>query len=175
MRSRYKHLEGRIHFVTSTIVDWIPLFTSDKYYAIIINAIKHYQAEKDLKIYAYVFLDNHFHLVLSCEDLTNMMRSLKRFTATRIIKQIKEDRKSDILEKLKKEKKGYKINSTYQVWQEGFHPKQIISEVMFFQKIEYIHQNPVRKGLVEEVTDWKYSSARYYYLEEEGLIKIERL
>ncbi len=175
MRSRYKHLDDRVHFVTSTIVDWIPVFTSKKYFTILIDTVKHLQKEKGIKVYAYVILDNHFHFILSCDDLSNTMRSLKRFTANKIIQELKDENKTDILEKFRKQKRTYKANSTYQVWQEGFHPKLISTEDMLAQKIDYIHQNPIRKGLVKKITDWEYSSARYYYLDEEGLIKIESI
>ena len=175
MKSRYKAFEeGAICFVTSSIVDWIPVFKSDKYYEILIEALSHRQKSGQMKLYAYVLMDNHFHLILSVEKISKFMKEFKSFTARGIIDLLKENREIDKLEQLKAKKKSHKKDSEYQVWQEGFHPQQITSEEMYTQKIEYIHQNPVRSGLVDNPEDWKYSSASNYSTGE-GLLKIDPL
>jgi len=70
--------------------------------------------------------------------------------------------------------KPRETKSSYQVWEEGFHPKLIQSEAMMFEKINYIHQNPVKKGYIEEAEHWRYSSAKDY-MGIEDLLKVERL
>jgi REP element-mobilizing transposase RayT len=72
-------------------------------------------------------------------------------------------------------KKDYKYYSKYQVWQEGFKPKAIISDDMFRQKSDYIHFNPVKKGLVNEIEEYELSSARDYYSRKKGRITIDDL
>ena len=63
---------------------------------------------------------------------------------------------------------GHACNSSeYQVWQEGSHPEAIYSDDFARQKIEYIHNNPVKAGLVSKAEDWPYSSARAYLLGEQ--------
>jgi REP element-mobilizing transposase RayT len=57
-------------------------------------------------------------------------------------------------------------DSKYQVWQDGSHPEAIYSDDFARQKIEYIHNNPVKAGLVSKAEDWSYSSARAYLLGE---------
>ncbi len=59
-------------------------------------------------------------------------------------------------------KKLIKNDRAYQLWQEGVHPELIQSEEMMWQKIEYIHQNPVKRGYVGEASHWRYPSARDY-------------
>jgi len=56
----------------------------------------------------------------------------------------------------------YKTDRTFQVWDEGTQPKQILTDDMMWQKINYIHDNPVRRGYVDHPEDWRYSSARDY-------------
>jgi hypothetical protein len=56
----------------------------------------------------------------------------------------------------------HKIDQEYQLWQEGSHPEQITSDEMMLQKLEYSHNNPIRRGYVDEATHWRYSSARNY-------------
>jgi hypothetical protein len=67
-----------------------------------------------------------------------------------------------LLEKLHNAKEEHKTKSMYQVWQEGSHPQEIYGEKMLIQKIENIHNNPVRRGYVDEARYWRYSSARNY-------------
>ena len=59
--------------------------------------------------------------------------------------------------------KKSKVQSEHQLWQERFHPKLVISEKEFHQKLDYIHRNPISNGLVEEPNKWKYSSYNNYY------------
>ncbi|HEY5535562.1 MAG TPA: transposase [Ignavibacteria bacterium] len=174
MRTRYKILIGdTYYFITSTIVNWIPIFTNEKYYDILINAIKFYQNKKNIEIVAYVFLPEHFHMIAKSKELIKTIQLIKMFSAKEIVKQLKVDNKSQILSLLKQNKKEYKRNSDYQVWQEGFIPKEIMNDEMLNQKIEYIHYNPVKKGLVNEPFEWKYSSAYTYEKNEEGIIKLD--
>jgi len=174
MRSRYKVIDKEgIYFVTSSTLDWIPIFNEENYIEILIEAFKFYQKTKKLKVYSYVILDNHFHLIVSAPDLSNVMRSLKRYTASKIIAELKQQAKTEILDKLHNNKKGYKLQSSYQLWQEGFHPQLISNLIIMRQKIDYIHNNPVRRKLVDDCCDWKYSSAADYYEKGKGLIEIE--
>jgi hypothetical protein len=63
----------------------------------------------------------------------------------------------------------------YKVWQEGFHPIGIDTAKFFQEKLEYLHNNPVRKGFVEEPEQWRYSSARNYLLDDHSIITVECL
>jgi REP element-mobilizing transposase RayT len=176
MRSRYKVTENNgIYFVTSTVVEWIPVFTSKIYFEIIIDSLKFCRTNKGLKLYAFVIVDNHFHLIVSGERLAEIMRSLKGFTSRQIIEQLKRDNKKWLLNQLAYYKKRHKTESTFQVWQEGFHPELILSEEMLVQKIEYIHFNPVKRGYVNLPEQWRYSSARNFILEDQSIIEIDLL
>ena len=76
-----------------------------------------------------------------------------------------------ILDQLAFYKKAHKGERAYQFWQEGVHPEIIQGEDMMRQKIDYIHQNPVKRGYVDQATHWRYSSARNYE-NDVGLIDI---
>jgi REP element-mobilizing transposase RayT len=67
-----------------------------------------------------------------------------------------------LLKQIKRAKLKHKNQSKYQVWQEGFRAKQITTDNMMVQKIEYIHNNPVKRGYVDVPEHWRYSSARNY-------------
>ena len=79
---------------------------------------------------------------------------------------------TQVLRQLSFHKKAHKNDREHQVWEEGSHPQQIISEDMMLQKIQYIHQNPVKRGYVDEAVHWRYSSARNY-AGDDGLLDID--
>jgi putative transposase len=174
MRDRYKITErDGIYFITSTIVQWMPVFTTGKYFGIVLDSLKFCRDNKDLKLYAYVILDSHFHLIASAPQLSKAIMALKKFTARNIVDQLKRDNKEWLLSQLAFFKKSYKNRSDYQVWQECLHPVLLSSAEMFNQKIEYIHHNPVKRGLVELPEHWLYSSARNYILNDHSLIDVD--
>ncbi len=173
-RSRYKIYEPtQPHFMTCTILHWIPIFTRTQTTDIIFNSLKHLQKTDNLKIYAYVILENHLHLIASSDDIGKSMTNFKKFTAREIIDLLKKSNVKTILEQLSFYKKAHKKNTTYQLWQEGIAPKLIQSDKMMIDRINYIHNNPVKRGYIEDATFWRYSSARDYD-GVEGLIDVER-
>ncbi len=174
-RSRYKIYEPtHPHFITCTILHWIPIFTNKDSVEIIIDSLKHLQQSDNLTIYAYVILENHLHLVASSDDIAKTVKKFKSYTAKEILKLLQKNGVKTILEQLAFYKKAHKTHTEYQVWQEGFAPKLIQSEKMVIEKIEYIHNNPVKRGYVDECEHWRYSSARDYE-GISGLIEIERV
>jgi len=87
------------------------------------------------------------------------MADLKKFTARRLIEQLKTERRDWLLEVLSKSRHPHKYTNTYQVWQEGFHPQALYSDETIRQKLKYIQNNPVRAGFVAAPEHWRYSSA----------------
>jgi putative transposase len=164
MRSRYKisELESP-HFLTCTIVNWLPVFTRTRYIEIITSSLAFCREQKGLRLHAYVILDNHLHLIASSNNLSHVMRDFKRHTAKEILAVAQEENKLWLLKQFQFLKGAYKTNSQHQVWQEGFPPQAIATEEMLIQKLEYVHYNPVKIGLVDRPEDWRYSSARNYY------------
>lgn len=128
-----------------------------------IDNLKFYRREQRLKIHYYVIMDNHLHLITSSKNnISKIIKNLKSYSAKEIIKNLRIDKRKWVLNLLKFYKKKSKKVSEYQVWQEGSHPQIISSYKMLNQKINYIHFNPVKRGLVSEPEHWIYSSARNY-------------
>jgi len=81
-RTRYKIYEPTYpHFVTCTILHWLPIFTRKQSVQIIIDCITFLQEKENLKLYAYVILENHLHMIVSSDDLHKTMQSFKQYTA----------------------------------------------------------------------------------------------
>jgi putative transposase len=173
-RSRYTITQpDQPHFVTLTVLHWIPVFTRPATVDIILDSLRHLMTE-GLQVYAYVILENHLHLVVQSPQLDKDMARLKAFTAKQLIRYLDEHNVKTILEQLAFYKKAHKTDRAYQFWQEGVHPELIQNEAMMRQKVEYIHHNPVKRGYVDKAEHWRYSSARNY-LGQPGLLEVCRL
>ncbi len=172
-RSRYKFTNPTLpHFMTCTVLHWIPVFTRPSTVEILLNTLKFLMAD-GIKLYAYVILENHLHLLAQSQQLDRDIARFKSYTAKNLINYLVENKVKVLLEQLAFYKKAHKSDRTYQFWQEGVHPEWIQNEEMMRQKIEYIHQNPVERGYVDLAEHWRYSSARNYQ-GMKGLLKIYR-
>ncbi len=162
-KSRYKIIEKHApHFLTMTIVNWIPLFASPTLASILLDSLHFLQEHERLIVYAYVILENHLHLIAQAADLAKEVASFKSYTAGAMIDYLQLHKATRVLKQLEQHKLAHKRDRTHQVWQEGSHPQAIQGVVMMRQKVEYIHNNPVKRGYVDEPIHWRYSSARDY-------------
>jgi REP element-mobilizing transposase RayT len=153
-------------------VGWLPVFTRARYLDIITTSLSFCRQQKELRLHAYVILDNHLHLVVSADNLSQVIRDFKRHTAREILGVAQQENKLWLLKQFEFFKSAHKINSQHQVWQEGFHPQAITTEDMLRQKLDYVHYNPVRLGLIDRPEDWRYSSARNYF-GQDGVLEID--
>ena len=175
MRSRYRiHQPDHAHFVTGTIVAWLPVFTTAARCDILVQALDYCRAHKGLKIHAWVILDNHFHAILSGPDLAQVLADLKRHTARRLIEQLEREGCAWLLHQLQHFRLRHKIESRHQVWQEGSHPQAMMSDAIMEQKLEYLHNNPVKRGLVASPEHWRYSSAHEWLPGTLPLLRVDR-
>jgi len=174
-RSRYKVYEPtHPHFITCTVLHWIPLFTRIESVEIILESFRHLQKYDNFKLFAYVILENHLHMIASSDDISQSIKKFKSYTAKALLELLQTNRVQTILDQLAFYKKAHKTETTYQIWQEGSAFKLIQSEAMMRERIDYIHNNPLKRGYVDEATHWRYSSARNYE-GKEGLIDVERI
>ena len=97
---------------------------------------------------------------------SDVIRDFKKFTAKQIIEAIEnsnESRKEWLLKKFAFAGARNSNNKTYQFWQQDYHAIELSYDKMWRQRTDYIHNNPVRAGIVEHAEDYLYSSARFYY------------
>ena len=162
-RTRYKIYETEYpYFMTCTVVGWLPLFTHPDRFRIIYDSWAWFHDRQRLRVLAYVILENHLHFVASGPELSKDVGIFKSYTARQIIDALQRRGTKTLLHQLKREKAAHKTDREYQVWQEGSHPQQISSDEMMWQKIEYIHNNPVSRGYVDDPLYWTHSSATNY-------------
>ena len=163
------------HFITATVVDWIDVFTRQQYKDYIIDSLEYSIKNKRMIVFAYVIMSNHIQMIIQVKDnnLSDIIRDFKKFTAKTILEEIKtsnESRREWMLERFRKATQTHSRNKNYQFWQYGNHPKEVFTEKFLWSKIDYIHLNPVRAGIVEKPDDYIYSSASNY-IRGEGVLK----
>jgi len=162
-RSRYKIFDTQYpHFLTCTIVGWLPVFTRPETVQIIFDSWQFLQEHGRLQIHGYVILENHLHLIASGIELAKEIGDFKSYSARQILDYLEAKKATTLLDQLKWHKAKHKTDRTYQLWQEGSHPQEISTEEIMWQKLEYMHNNPVKRGYVDEPTHWRWSSARNY-------------
>jgi REP element-mobilizing transposase RayT len=168
------------YFLTLQVIDWVDVFTRKDYRDIVLESLTYCREQKELDVYAYVIMSNHVHLLVRArqENLSDVLRDFKKFTASQILKQIAEgdaeSRRDWMLKRFEFAAQCHVRNSTHQFWTHENHAIEITSTKFLFQKMNYIHENPVRAGWVEEPQDYLYSSARDYS-GKRGLIPIDVL
>jgi putative transposase len=163
-----------IYYITCTVHQWVDIFTRKIYVDILIDSLKHCQMHKGLEIYAWVIMSNHCHLIISSKknNLSDIIRDFKKFTAKQIVSCIEnnlyESRRDWLLWLLKKDGHIW-------FWQEGYHAKEILKKEFYLNKMDYIHLNPVRTGLVEKEEDYNWSSCADSYGVRKGLLELSDL
>jgi REP element-mobilizing transposase RayT len=153
------------YFITLTVIGWTNLFDREDYKSIIIRNLIYCQQKEGLEIFAYVIMSNHMHLVCRRigKDLNELIGRFKSFTAKEFINEIecnpKESRKYWLLNVFKHYASLSKQFRNYRIWNYDNHPVLISNTAMLNQKVNYVHDNPLRAGIVIEGTFYKYSSA----------------
>ncbi|NLT49406.1 MAG: hypothetical protein GXX85_00640 [Ignavibacteria bacterium] len=159
------------YFVTTTFNSWLHLLMDERFYKIIIESLKFCIEKYKCSLIAYVLMPNHIHLILFYNDkpeVSGFMRDFKKYTSVKIRQLLQCEEQNGIVEKLKYEKAGQK----YKVWQDRFDAVIIRHKNVLITKMKYIHNNPVKNGLVEKAEDWNYSSAGFYVTEKEMYIPV---
>ena len=160
--------------MTSTTVNWLPVFTTAACCDVIVKSLSYCRAQKGLKIYAWVILENHFHALVAGPNLAATLAALKKFTAREVLAQLKTEGREWLLNQLEYFRASHKTSSQHQVWQEGVHPQAMVSDEIMLQKMEYVHNNPVKRGLVAAPEHWRYSSAHEWLSGAEPVLRVDQ-
>ena len=164
---RLKNITGPgLVFVTTTAIDWHPVFKPPHIARAIAQQIAETASFLDISIVGYVVMPSHVHLLLGFPEvslLSKAVQSFKSITSRRL-------RGMD----LSPSEKQIMQSGSFRLWKRRFDDVIITSRMQFKRKLQYIHNNLVKAGLVEEATEWEFSSARSWLMGEVGLIKIDK-
>jgi REP-associated tyrosine transposase len=148
-------------YITIVTKDRLPVFQTAKLKHALCSAIAEARQTAGFLLFAYVLMPDHMHLLTSRPSTTSeVLRVLKGVTARRIIDYLKANNHSSSLAKLQHAQR--ERNYRYSLWQTEKNVLPVFSEEMFMQKVHYIHQNPVRAGLVQHAEEYSWSSVRVW-------------
>ena len=145
------------HFFTATILGWKPLLTEDRYKDIITGSLDFLVRNKRTAVYGFVIMPNHMHLIWHIVDghrRQDVQRDFLKYTAQRI---------KGVMGG--KDLESFRVNAAdrqYQIWERNPLSVELFSEKVLVQKLQYVHWNPVKAGLVEWPWQYRYSSALFY-------------
>jgi len=168
---KFKNPEG-LYFATLTVKHWVDVFTRREYKDIVVESLDFCQKNKGLEIFAWVLMSNHLHLIIRPQEgyfLEDILQDFKKFTSKNIIKAIEENPQESRKEWLLR---CFKIEKGNRFWQEGNHPIELWTNAVIREKLDYLHKNPVKSGIVYQVQDYVYSSASNY-AGEKGLLDVK--
>jgi REP element-mobilizing transposase RayT len=152
-----------------TVVDWIDLFTRPEQKKQIVDALHYCTVNKGLEIYGWCLMPSHLHLIANAVEpfqLSAIIRDFKRHTSKTAIEVIQsqiESRRNWLLNRFEFAGRIHPKNKGYKVWQDKNHAIELFTEKVTWQKLHYIHRNPVVNQIVAQEQDYLYSSARNYY------------
>jgi len=146
-------------FFTSVTKDRVPVFRSAPIKEVACRALDEARRSGRFLLLAYVFMPDHLHWITdSCLKPSQILRFVDGVLAHRIIEFLKKHNHHRSLAKLRglEKNRGYK----HSLWDHHPNALWLTSEPAFMQRVNYIHQNPVRAGLVERAEDYRWSSQR---------------
>ena len=151
-----------IEFFTATNLNWLPALDNKFHKQILVEALKHRVDSKQLTIYAFVIMPNHFHIIWRVSNginRSNFQRDLMKFTARSILNFMRMNN-DPLLNKLKVND----IDRQYQLWERNPLSIELFTEEVFLQKLNYVHNNPIQPkwSLSNIPENYFYSSAKFY-------------
>lgn len=153
------------YYLTSVTHNRIPIFQTDNIKEIVAKAFDEVRRSVGIRIFAFVIMPDHKHVLTdNAREIKDVLRYLNGISAKRIIDHLKENGFESSLQKLRiQERENKHKHSVYE-----HHPNaiRITGEDAFIQKVNYIHLNPVRAGLVKHPDDYLYSSSRQWHRRE---------
>ncbi len=155
---------GRVHFLTFSCYHDLPLFAHDKGRQWFLDALRNTRANQDMDLHAYVIMPEHVHVLLRPRqpdyDMAGIQASLKRPVSWKAKQQLKESGNERWLRRLTVREGKREV---FRFWQSGGgFDRNLWNTRAISEAIDYIHNNPVRRGLAETPTDWPWSSARFW-------------
>ena len=153
--------DDKSYFLTMTAIQWIDFFTRPNLKNVIVDSLNYAVENKGLNIFAWVLMSNHLHLLANTHDnvkLSDVVRDFKKFTCKKIVDEIitqKESRRDWLIDKIEFNARISPKNEMFKVWQDGNHAIEVYSEKFTWQKLKYIHNNPVAGKIVCLRAEWQ--------------------
>jgi REP element-mobilizing transposase RayT len=169
MSRKYKFYNKQgLYFISFATVFWIDVFIREQYFLLITESMAYCRKNLGLEFYCWCIMPSHLHLIIRAKENNpeKIIGRFKEYTSKQIVKSIEENiqesRKEWMLWMFKRAGSKSSNVTSNQFWQHHNKPIELWSPKVIDQKVEYIHNNPVIAGFVNEPEHWKYSSAIDY-------------
>jgi putative transposase len=162
---RYRiHDEAHVYFVTYAIVEWLPVFVTAEAFRINTDSLNFCHKTKQLCTNAFVVMPTHMHAIVfdaafDNERLQQSLADFRKFTGRSLSDYCGSHMPKCFSETLRA---SAATDRERRFWQPTRHPESVHSEKFWRQKLDYLHENPCREGLVARAAHWRFSSAAYY-------------
>ncbi len=175
-RGRSLLSDETVFFITTTVVEHTPIFNKKCFCDILISNIKFYQRKYEFIVLGYVIMPTHFHWIISTainkSSVSNIMRDIKKFSAWQIFDKIEKGRYNNYIEIFSNAAKQYP-DQIRKLWVTRFDDEVIRSKEMFWVKLNYIHNNPVKANIVLSPDEYLYSSYRNYQNNDNSILYVD--
>lgn len=170
-------VEGSVFYITTNVYGRLKIFTRPSFIIPLLDSLNFYRYHFKCKLFGYVIMLDHLHFLIyptgESQIVSDFMRDFKRFTSGRIARQAELEGKTDWVAQFQESGEVTK-RAEKKVWQDSFWEQSIYSDKFMHQKLNYIHMNTVRAGLVDEPGQYPYSSYRNYEFNDNTLIEIDK-
>jgi len=160
-------IEGKaLVFVTATVTDWIPVFGNHTAAEIAIDELSKATDYFSVAVVGYVLMPSHMHFLLGFSQIGQLSKFMQSFKILSS-KAVKQSVNSVIIG-------GLWHDGTFNLWKPRFDDLIIVSEEQFRTKLNYIHNNPVKAGLVSDPCEWPNSSASDWLKDRKGPLRVDK-
>jgi putative transposase len=172
---------GQLQFITTSTYQRAPLFLSEHFCRCFVLRVEEVRQELKFLLIGWVLMPDHFHLLSQpepAETIPLILKGLKEETAGRIVKMLRENRQHPGCRKMLVRLRlppTVHDGSHYRLWQRRFYPFNVFSEKKLQEKLNYMHNNPVKRGLVASPGDWPWSSWRFYFWQDASILRMDPL
>jgi REP element-mobilizing transposase RayT len=156
--------DASLSFVSCSSVVWLPVFVASEPCELLVQSLDFCHKAKQLRTHAYVVMPTHFHAIVSdagheSNRLLQTLTDFRKYTGRRIADYC-DGHLPECFRNTLRSSAGN--DRDRRVWQPTRHPVALLTEAFWWQNLNYLHENPCRKGLVRRSADWRFSSAAWY-------------
>jgi putative transposase len=163
------HQSRQTHFITFSCYHRQAKFVDGTIYDLFPVCLEDMRRRFAMRIYGYVVMPEHVHLLLSEPEQASLAEAM-HFLKLSFAKRLRGIRLSQVSVQKRDANLGHRSTS---FWQKRYYDRNVRDMREFMVKLRYLHRNPVKRGLVKEAGDWKWSSFRHYAFREMGVVEIE--
>ena len=172
---------GQLQFITDCTYRRTRLFDSQRFRCTFIEVLGGLRQERGFRLMGWVLMPEHYHLLFRpepAERTSAIMQELNKQTAQAILETLRGHQQHAWCRKMLTNLRlppTVHSDARYRLWQPRFYPFNVYSEKKYREKMDYMHNNPVTRGLVASPDQWPWSSFRFYYLNDSSILRMDRL